>query len=222
MIRLIINEIKRKKTIFYGFFTALVLIELYGFAKYDEPYVLFTVIPLTMLMLLILIITNVNLFRRDINTNEGYMIMMTPKSGYEIMIMKFCTAFIEFSIVLGIGAIISKININHISSVEIIHMGGSIFGNMNFSFILKEGINCLVLISNSYALLLMLLVVFKSGILSKLPFKKLILIVVYLYINGILTSIVSSDENKMIAIAAFFPVIFIYVAGNLLEKHIDL
>lgn len=192
MLKLIKFEFSRKKTMYLISLVLLVIAEAFALFKYfelggnvrdfigDDIFGIYSGILLVSFSLLYLI-DIIFLFREDLFKQEGYMLFMTPNSGYKLLSSKLLFALLEGIMIFGIYFVVLLVNIKIMD-----------IGSINFivdQFTMKETwVVIKMLMTIMFGLMQFALIVYLSfalfkSLFSNQRFKGLITFGIFLVIN---------------------------------------
>lgn len=149
----------------------------------------------------------IKMYGDDLNKKSGYMLFMTPKSGYEIIISKLITAIIEglailllyfvFVVVNGSYIIYNSgidININHVIVSVNDLLSGSFGFNLGhlFMFLLTAMLFLISFITTAYTAMTI-----RKSVFSEVKFGGAISFIIFILLNWALTSFSSEFYNLL-------------------------
>ena len=110
MLNLIKYEFSKKYKMFTVFLIATVLANIYFTVKLGQAGFAPLAVFLALGLLVLYVIDVVQMYSKDINKKTGYMVFMTPNSGYKIIISKILTALIEGFVMLTFYIVVLLLN----------------------------------------------------------------------------------------------------------------
>lgn len=206
MLNLIKYEFVKKYKLILITLISSVVLDLYLFTKGMEGSSIFLVLFPTVMSILYMVDV-IKMYGDDINKKSGYMLFMTPNSGYKIIVSKLITAVIEGFAILLIFFIFILINGSYIN-----YLSGA---NINFNDIVymvnrlmtgSLGINLGHMLIFSLTGLLMLISFFttvytamtiRKSIFSEMRFGSVLSFLIFLLINWGISTLSSGILNSL-------------------------
>lgn len=206
MLNLIKYELIRKYKLFLITIFSSLGLNLYLLTKGASGSFMFLgLFPVVIAVLYIVDI--IKMYGDDLNFKTGYMLFMTPNSGYKIIVSKLITAVLEGLIVLGLYFIIvltngayiiyrtgADINISEILQIINHHfidtLGFSLYHI--FLFLLTAVIFIIAFLTTVYAAMTI-----RKSIFSEIKFGGILSFIIFLFINWIISRI-SLEFYKLI------------------------
>lgn len=152
-----------------------------------------------MIMSILYIVDIIKMYSDDLNKKSGYMLFMTPNSGYKIIISKIITAIIEglgilllyFVFIIINGAYIiflsgADINFNEIINVVNNLLSGSIGFNLGhiFMFLLTGLIFLISFLTTAYTAMTI-----RKSIFSEVKFGGMLSFIIFILLNWAISAI---------------------------------
>ena len=206
MLNLIKYEFVKKYKLILITLISSVVLDLYLFTKGIDGSSIFLVLFPTVMSILYMVDV-IKMYGDDINKKSGYMLFMTPNSGYKIIVSKLITAVIEGFAILLIFFIFILINGSYIN-----YLSGA---NINFNDIVymvnrlmtgSLGINLGHMLIFSLTGLLMLISFFttvytamtiRKSIFSEMRFGSVLSFLIFLLINWGISTLSSGILNSL-------------------------
>ena len=192
MLNLIKYEFVKKYKLILITLISSVVLDLYLFTKGVGGSSIFLVLFPTVMSILYTVDV-IKMYGDDINKKSGYMLFMTPNSGYKIIVSKLITAVIEGLAILLIFFIFILINgsyINYLSGVninfnDIVYMVNRLMTGslgINLGHILTFSLTGLLILISFFTTVYTAMTIRKS-IFSEMKFGGVLSFVIFLLIN---------------------------------------
>ena len=192
MLKLIKFEFSRKKTMYLVAAILLVIAQAFVLYKYLElgshvrdefgldifgAYAGILMVAFSILYLIDIIF----LFREDLFKQEGYMLFMTPNSGYKLLGAKLLFALLEGVLIFGVYSVIILSNIKFMN-VDVINF---VFKNLSTKefWIMAKGLFAIILMIMQFSLVVYLSFALFKSIFSNTRFKGLITFGIFIVLN---------------------------------------
>lgn len=117
MLNLIKYEFARKSTNLLILFATTIILNILAILIYNVPGAIFTMTLVPMIVSVIFLVEIVRTYSDDINKKSGYMLFMTPNSGYEIITSKIITI-----VLLGLILIVSLLLLTLVNGMYITYI----------------------------------------------------------------------------------------------------
>ncbi len=244
MIKLIKYELQKKYRMFAAVVVATLLANIFLIVRAGEMGLAILAGLLGVGLLVLYSVDVVKMYSRDINTKTGYMVFMTPNSGYKIIGSKVLTALIQGFIILVFFSAVLILN-----STIVYGFSGEIrFFDMDISYLQFISYVAIILVALILYLVQFVMTIYTSitvrkSVLSNIKYKGVISFAIFIAINYITAQIYAgvdhlfnfSQINGVASPAELLQVllppmltatalcaVFILVSGYLLEKKINL
>ncbi|SKC65498.1 hypothetical protein [Maledivibacter halophilus] len=200
MLNLIKYEFVKKYKMFMIVIITTILAGIFTSLKFEEMGIPIFAVILSIGLFILYAVDVVQMYSQDINRKTGYMVFMTPNSGYTIIGSKVITALLE-----GFAMLIFFILVITLNST-IVHGIGEVF-NMNFHNIdipFNEVIinififlTAVLLMFIEFLLTIYSAITIRKSILSNVKFKGLISFGIFLLLNYITGKIHTIPYNVL-------------------------
>lgn len=252
MLNLVKYELIKKRKLILAAIAVSVILNIYLCSSYkDEGFVLF--LSLFILVMPILYIVDViKIYSDDINKKSGYLLFMTPNSGYKIIVSKLITAVIEGAAIILLFIIFTIVNSIYFSYIsgytinvrEIIYVTNLMTKELgiNFGHLLTFSLTAILALLGFFTTVYTSMTIRKS-IFSEIKFNGALSFIIFLLLNwGIarLSNVVLDNSNfnsfmdpytalewfvELLPMNIFYAVqtaILTFCSGYLLENKINL
>ncbi len=252
MLSLIKYEFIKKQKVFAIAAISAILLNLVIALKYGEIGIGVYFGLLSVAMFILYIVDVILMYSRDLNNKSGYMIFLTPNSGYSILGSKVITAVLEGIIMLVFYTLLIfftlLITMGHKAFIDIDFMNidlsfGFTIGHLIISLVLA------LLLSVQFILTIYTAITIRKSVLANVKFKGLFSFLIFIglnYVISVLYSLIGKlpfmpdtnisirpdlimNTNEYIAplltmalIVAVICTVLTLISGYLLEKKINL
>lgn len=194
MIDLLKFEFLRKKSLFQIAISMIVLSQVFLLFRfyctnkafrvdYFEGFVMLYLIILLIVFIILYLVDIITLFRNDIYHSEGYMLFLTPNSGYKILASKLCFAIIEGIAVAIIFSLVFVLNARVLYGASFFKDLIQIEADWNIiSLILKTGMSVVISLV-SFALTIYLSFAIYKSLFPNFRFKGLLTFAIFIGIS---------------------------------------
>lgn len=249
MFNLIKYEFVKKYRMSIAVIVTAILVGIFMSLKFGETGLPIFVVILSISLFILYAVDVIQMYSQDINRKTGYMIFMTPNSGYTVIGSKVITALLEGLAMLIFFILIITLNSAIVYGTDNFFEISFLYGHLSF----KEGILYMVIILSAMLLFAIqfLLTIYSSitirkSILANVKLKGLISFAIFLLLNYIIGKIsvipyeildypknhvmvnmpLASELLKMLAPAMLTSIVLssllTFLSGYLLEKKINL
>lgn len=233
ILKLMKHELIRKKNIFLAFIAIAFLIEAGIVFMYSNKTTEGTVWALVVFFFLVslsaifVVYDNVKLLSDDLNKKSGYMLFLTPNSGYTVMGAKMIIGFCEFLLITLLLVVFGWINFNltdafwhFTTSYEFLEMQReSLMFDINF---FGPGFLSYSLVSNAidwFALIITiyLAIVLRKTLLSNVKYKGLMSFLVFIALNVVIGIVTQTIFSVFFMTSGFGSSLMSNFSGNNIE-----
>jgi hypothetical protein len=190
--------------------------------------------------LLFILIDSIYSYSQELNNKTGYMLFLTPRSGYQILGAKIIISFVE--LLIGFIIYMFLVFINYEILMRILNEGSMDFYRMLFELLNPTIDTVYIVLSPIFAWFTLIIVAFFSITLSttflaQRKFKGIISFILFILIFSVSTRIVNTLQlyffttpnlsEPIVAISSsllylFIGIIIYFISSILLDKHISL
>lgn len=190
MLKLIKYEFMRKDKVIMVFIISLI-INLFMVLKLQTEGSAMFIGLFPLISMTLYIVDIISMYSRDLNNKSGYMLFMTPNSGYKIIVSKLITAILEglfillfyFIIILINGIYMGSFyNINYNEVISFINMILSGYFRFNLGHVFVFLITALVFILN-FILSAYTAITIRKSIFSEIKFAGFLSFIIFIAIN---------------------------------------
>lgn len=222
MLKLIKFEFLRKRMIFVISIALVMIGQAYAIYKYfdieapvravigQEVFAVYVLIVLVAMAILYLI-DIIFLFRNDLFKQEGYMLFMTPNSGYKILGAKLIFALIEGLSIVAFYMLLVFINIK-MMKLDVINFEYFRISSEDLALMIK-GLILGVFVLVEFALTVYLSFALFKSIFNNVRFKGLITFFIFIGINilkskimEVISDVINRSPEAIHASSSYFPV----------------
>lgn len=252
MLNLIKYEFIKKRKVFGIAAISAIILNLIINYKYGEAGIAIYLGLITIAMFILYIVDVISMYSKDLNNKSGYMVFMTPNSGYSILGSKVITAILEGIIMLIFYILLIFLSFLVLFGFDAFMNTDFINFDVSFGFTIGHLIISLILIlllCVQFILTIYTAITIRKSLLANVKFKGLYSFIIFIGLNYVITKLHTlldkipfmSDTNISIKpdmiinskeflvailptalIVAVICTILTLISGYLLEKKINL